>query len=362
VIVLPSAFMPQSAVARMSQSRLLRKYVGRPYLRMNVWIWNHLPASLGSWRLVRAYGVHLHSLIQLRATRMQSVGTFFFRNRPELELMTRLIDQKPRSAALGVAILGCSKGAEVYSISYAIRRARPDLKVGIRAVDISKDILEFAEAGAFSLKSHNGSGTPRSGALPQGEDLATGGDVATNTSRDQLSSIFERMSSEEMEAMFDREEDLIRVKPRYRDGIEWRLGDAGDPDLVGALGLQDIVVANRFLCHLHPEEAEQCLRNLVLLIKPGGYLFISGVDLSVRSKIAQELGLRPVTDLIREIHEGDPSIRHDWPLRYWGLEPFDQGRIDWQMWYASVFQRAERSRVSRADGEIADARASIDVI
>ena len=152
MFVLPSALMPQSAVARMSQSRFLRKYLGRPYLRMNIWIWNHLPASLGTSRLVRAYGVHLHSLIQLQATRMQSVGTFFFRNRPELELLIRLIDQKLRGATLGLAILGCSKGAEVYSFSYTIRHARPDLKVSICAADISKDILEFAEAGVYSLR------------------------------------------------------------------------------------------------------------------------------------------------------------------------------------------------------------------
>ena len=144
--------------------------------------------------------------------------------------------------------------------------------------------------------------------------------------------------------MFDREQDLVRVKPRYRDGIDWHVGDAGDPGLVGALGLQDIVVANRFLCHMHPEEAEQVPAQLARLVKPGGYLFVSGVDLSVRSKVAQELGWRPVTELIREIHEGDPSMRRDWPLRYWGLEPFDQGRIDWKMWYAAVFQRTERSK------------------
>jgi hypothetical protein len=86
---------------------------------------------------------------------------------------------------------------------------------------------------------------------------------------------------------------------------------------------------------------EQCLRQLVRLAKSGGYLFISGVDLDVRSKIARECGLRPLTDLIKEIHEGDSSLRDDWPLRYWGLEPFDQSRIDWKMRYASVFQRAE---------------------
>jgi PST family polysaccharide transporter len=332
VFVPPSARVPQSALARMSQSRLLRKYLGRPYRLMNIWIWDHLPASLASWRPVRAYGIHLQSLTQLGTTRTQSVGTFFFRNRPELELLIRLLDQKRQGSALDLAVLACSKGAEVYSISYAIRCARPDLKVSLRALDISKDILKFAEAGVYSLRSHDGLGAPNP------SSLAVGGEVAANTSRDQPSSIFERMLPEEIEAMFDREEDQVRVKPRFREGITWHLGDAGDPGLVGALGLQDIVVANRFLCHMHPEKAEECLRNLARLVKPGGYLFVSGVDLGVRSKVARELGWRPVTELIREIHEGDPSLRRDWPLKYWGLEPFDQGWIDWKMRYASVFQ------------------------
>ena len=78
---------------------------------MNIWIWKHLPASLGPWRPVRAYGVHLHSLIQLRATRSQYVGTFFFRNRPELELLIRLLDQKPQGSTLDLAVLACSKGS-----------------------------------------------------------------------------------------------------------------------------------------------------------------------------------------------------------------------------------------------------------
>jgi chemotaxis methyl-accepting protein methylase len=325
--------MPQSVLARMYQSRVLRKYLLRPYRRMNIWIWNHLPASLGSLRPVRAHGVHLHSLIQL-TTRSQSVGTFFFRNRPELELLVRLLDQKPQGSTLDVTVLACSKGAEVYSILYAIREARTDLKVSLCALDISKDILEFAQAGVYSLRSHEGSRAANPGSL------ALGRDVITN--RDQPLSIFERMSSEEMEAMFDQEGDQVRVKPRFREGITWHLGDAGDRGLVGALGLQDIVVANRFLCHMDPEKAEECLRNLARLVKPGGYLFVSGVDLGVRSKVAWELGWRPVTELMSEIHEGDPSLRRGWPLDYWGLEPFDQGRIDWKMRYASVFTIAER--------------------
>jgi chemotaxis methyl-accepting protein methylase len=261
------------------------------------------------------------------------VGTFFFRNRPELELLIHLLDQKNQGSTLDVTVLACSKGAEVYSISYAIRCARPDLKVNLRALDIEKDVLEFAERGVYSLVSHDVSGDPSPGVLAQGRI------VATNTSRDQKTSIFERMSSGEMEAMFDREKDQVKVKPRFREGISWHFGDAGDPHLVDVLGLQDIVVANRFLCHMSTGAAEACLRNLARLVKPGGYLFVSGVDLGVRSKALGELGWSPVTELISEIHEGDLSLRSDWPLEYWGLEPFDQGRIDWKMRYASVFQR-----------------------
>ena len=326
-----TAQVSQTAIDRMCKSRFLRRYLGRPYLLANTWIWRHLPASWTCWRLARVYGVHLHRLIQLRATRRQYVGTYFFRNRPELELLIRLLDKNPPGSSLDLTILACSKGAEVYSISYAIRCARPDLKLSLHALDIEKDVLDFAEAGVYSLRGHN-LGPPSPDSLPQS------GAVASKTSKDQPSSIFERMSSGEMEAMFNREDDHVKVKPRFREGITWHLGNAGDRGLVDVLGLQDIVVANRFLCHMYPNEAEQCLRNLARLVKPGGYLFVSGVDLGVRTKVARELGWRSVTELISEIHEGDPSLRHDWPLAYWGLEPLDQDRIDWRVRYASVFQ------------------------
>ena len=307
--------LPDSAISQVSHSRLLRKYLGRPYLRTNIWVWKHLPPSLKSFPSVRNYGCHLQSLIQLCMTRSQSTGTFFFRNRPELELLLHLLNQTSAGSTIKMAILGCSKGAEVYSFSYAIRSARPDLNLRIRAVDISNDTLEFAEKGTYSL------------------------DERTEPcSDDTFHSIFERMSPEEMEALFEREVAHARVKPRFRNGISWRMGDANDPGLVGALGLQDIVVANRFLCHMRPTEAEACLRNLARLVKAGGYLFVSGVDLAVRSKVGRDLGWKPVTEFIGEIHEGDPSLLRDWPLHYWGLEPLDRSRDDWEIRYASVFQ------------------------
>jgi chemotaxis methyl-accepting protein methylase len=315
VLVRQFSNLSESALRQMSRAKLLRKCLGRPYLRTNIWIWNRLPVSLRSSPIVRRYGCHLQSLIQLRGTRTQATGTFFFRNRPELELLMRLLGENRAGPTVDMAILGCSKGAEVYSFSYSIRTRRQDLKLRIRALDISREMLDFAEAGVYSM------------------------DEATKPSTDRPSrSIFERMLPEEMEALFERDRGQARVRPRFRDGISWRMGDAKDVGLIAALGLQDIVVANRFLCHMPSTEAEACLRNLARMVKGGGYLFVSGVDLAVRSKVARELGWNPVTELIGEIHEGDPSLRRGWPLHYWGLEPLDRARDDWEIRYASVFQ------------------------
>jgi hypothetical protein len=53
------------------------------------------------------------------------------------------------------------------------------------------------------------------------------------------------------------------------------------------------------------------------------------------------MGWKPVAHLIKDIHEGDPSLRQGWPLEYWGLEPFWDDRSDWKFRYASVFQIGE---------------------
>ncbi len=152
------------------------------------------------------------------------------------------------------------------------------------------------------------------------------------------------MTRDEIEAMCDIDREQARIKPWLKEGIRWLRGDASDPDLVDLLGPQDIVVANRFLCHMEPKSAERCLRNVGRMVRPGGYLLVSGIDLDVRTRIAQEMGWRPVPELVREIHDGDTSLRRGWPLEYWGLEPYRDDRPDSGIRYASVFQ------VGRASG------------
>jgi SAM-dependent methyltransferase len=92
---------------------------------------------------------------------------------------------------------------------------------------------------------------------------------------------------------------------------------------------------------MEPAEAERCLRNIARLVRPGGYLVVSGIDLDVRSKVAKSLSWKPVTAAIEDIHNGDRSLRLSWPWRYWGLEPLDRTRRDWEVRYASIFELEE---------------------
>src|SRR5262249_18368490 len=162
-----------------------------------------------------------------------------------------------KGSTMRISVLASSNGSEVYSILWTIRAARPDLKVITHAVDISNEVVQIAREGVYSL---------RVSAL-------------TNTA------VFERASEEEVRAMFDREGDQARIKSWIKDGVVWQVGDAGDPELVKLLGPQDIVVANNFLCHMDPTNAEKCLRNIAPLVNPGGYLLVSGIDLDVRTRV-----------------------------------------------------------------------------
>jgi chemotaxis methyl-accepting protein methylase len=308
--------MPAFYRARRELTNGLRRPVGLVAIALRIWRWSS--TAFPHSRTVQAYGNRLHRLEQRLAQRSQSVSTYFFRNRPQLELILKLLNEAPYGSTVRIAVVGCSKGAEVYSISYIIRKKRPDLNLRITGLDIAPDMIEFAQRGIYGE-----TGTP---------------EVATCTNRDQPSSIFERISPLEREEMFVHEQEGLAITAELRRGVSWRVADAADERLVEVLGGQDIVIANDFLCHMSPRDAEKCLSNVARLVVSGGYLFCSGVDLEVRSKVARRLGWIPITEAIQQAHEGDPSLRAGWPFHYWGLEPFNPSRRNWQTRYASVYR------------------------
>jgi SAM-dependent methyltransferase len=297
-------------VVRLTRVTLFGKSPVKAYLRFNKYLWDKLPPTLINHPWVRGYGRWLHTLALWRGGRSQALATFFFRNRPQLELIRRLVAQRARSATLKVLVLGCSTGAEAYSVSWHIKSARPDLELGLGAMDISEEAVAFAKRGIYS----------------------------STTSDITRTSLLERLSPSELQELFDRNEQGMSVKQWIREGLSWGVGDAGDPNLVTRFCSQDIVIANNFLCHMEAADAERCLRNIARLVKPGGYLFVSGIDLEIRTRVANGLGWQPVAELLEEIHDGDPCVRQHWPFDYAGLEPLDRGRPDWRTRYATAFR------------------------
>jgi chemotaxis methyl-accepting protein methylase len=306
--------MSQARLEKMGRMRILGKSPWGACVRLNEWVWRRLPRSLAALSPVDAYGRFFHSLVRLNADREMFLGTFFFRNRAEMELIRRLAEATPSRSPVRIAVLGCSTGAEVYTLRWALRSLELGRQLVLHAVDISQSALDCARQGTYSR----------------------------GVSELVHEPVCALMTAEEIREMFDEDGERLHIKPSVKDGIEWHLGDAADPRLRDAMGPQDIVVANRFLCHMEPPEAEQSLRSIARLVAPGGYLFVSGIDLDVRTRVASALGWRPVLDLLEAVHDGDRSLREDWPCKYWGLEPLDKRRPDWELRYASAFQVGER--------------------
>jgi chemotaxis methyl-accepting protein methylase len=300
----------ETRLTRLAQAKIFGKSPLNAYMRLNQSLWGRLPKSVTALYPIRRYGDFLHALARMQGSRGQLLHTFFLRNRPTLELIQRLVKRRSGTDKLRAAVLGCSTGAEAYSVVWAIRSARPDLELTLQGVDISEQAVKIAERGLYSTV-----GTQFAG-----------------------SNMFDSLSETEMQELFDRQGDAVSVKTWVKAGIKWHVGDVTKSGILSALGQQDIVVANNFLCHMSAAVAERCLRNIAHIVTQQGYLFVSGVDLSVRTKVAKELGWRPLQELLEEIHNGDPRMSSSWPFNYSSLEPLNKRRHDWGLRYATAFQ------------------------
>ena len=299
-----------SWLSKLVRLRCFGKSPVSAYLRINQRLWDKTPSSIAARRPVRAYGDFLHRLARMQNIRSQAFSTQFLRNRPALELMRRLLSEVSKGDTFRVTVLGCSTGAEAYSVAWRIHSARPDIRLALNAVDISKQAVEFARVGEYSLATAHLTGTK----------------------------VFETLSPAEMDELFERSGDRMTVRAWIKEGMSWHAGDAGDPLTIDTLGKQDLVVANNFLCHMSPPEAERCLRNIGRLVNPSGRLFVSGIDLDVRSKVARDLGWEPLQEMLEEVHDGDTYMRRIWPGQYAGVEPLNKRRPDWGTRYAAAFR------------------------
>jgi chemotaxis methyl-accepting protein methylase len=282
-------------------------------------VWSQLPPPVLESVPVRDVGHLIHNLARKFGDRTQSTATYFLRNVPLLESVTEQLSELHPEGSLRLGIIGCSTGAEVYSLLWMIRSRFPSLTIVPVAMDISPEVVNVARAGRYKL------GTPE---------------------------LRKPLPEETMQQIFDRQGDDLTVKSWISEGIRWIVADARDQELMRKLGTQDVVLANNFLVHMMVPEATQCLTNLFRLLRPGGLFVCRGVDLHVRESVLKNSGLKPVTARIEEIHGADPTIDapKDWPWKYWGLEPLDKGRKNWQFRYASIFREPHADQIEELQG------------
>src|SRR4029453_16500619 len=81
---------------------LSREYLGRVYLAVAKRIWYRLPGTWHPLSPVVAYGTHINAVVRRFEPRRQNHSTFFFRNRPELTLMTRFLEHLSHGARLEI--------------------------------------------------------------------------------------------------------------------------------------------------------------------------------------------------------------------------------------------------------------------
>lgn len=293
-------------VPNLARSRFLRARIGTPFFEANRRLWPLLPKALAERPPFVAYGRFVQQLARLRQERKQSDWTCFLRNRAEIDYIGALGRAAPDGTRFSIAILGCSSGAEAYSAAFALRDSLDRIELKICASDISPSNIAKALAGVY----------PRVG-------LET-----------------EALTPGEIDALFEPSAvGALAVRARWRGPIEWSVADALSPNAADTLGQHDLVIASKFLCHMTPDIAARCFRNIYAIVKDGGVLMVSGVDLDVRSEVARELGLVPDIDAIEALHNGDVTVRKDWPFEYYGLEPLDRSRKDWAYRYAGAFRK-----------------------
>jgi Methylase of chemotaxis methyl-accepting proteins len=292
-----------------------RKYPDIVYGR----IWKRIPPRLYSAPLVYSFGSFLHRRTCASKQRFTLntdftvFNTFFLRNAPHFDVLQLLMRERPNGSAVRIASIGCSSGAELYTARWVISSARPDLRITAIGVDLNHIALAKAESGLYSRHEHE---------LMRLQEGA-----------------LDRLCDGSPTALFMREGDLLRISPRLMVNNSWVLRDACDTSLAKAIGSYDVVLANNMLCHMYDSEADACMRNIATLLSPGGYLFIYGVDLDVKTRVVKSLGLQPVDDEIEETYLADWNALAHWPFTYWGREPLNKRRRDWKVRYASVYQQ-----------------------
>lgn len=255
-----------------------------------------------AWRRIR------HGVSLLSNERVNSHFTGFLRLPAQFDVLTgtiaRSFVESRRTDRLRIAVLGCSNGAEAYSIASVLKRHYPAMGFEVRAYDISPDCVRTGRTAVYRAE-----------------------EVYNNR----------LLSAEFVCSTFNQQEGALVVKDDIARHVHFDVADIRN-DLMTTVGLCDVVFAQNVLFHMPRPVARRTLRNIAALLRRDSFLFIDGVDLDLRARLTKRMGLAPVTDSIEQIHnEARRARAAGWPYHYWGLEPYCDGPHAARR-YATIFR------------------------
>jgi chemotaxis protein methyltransferase CheR len=280
-------------------------------------MWDSIPRPVMETAVMRHAGRCIYRTFTRNVSRVQSHYTHFMRNPPQLEVLADLLSECDQGSTLRIASIGCSTGAELYSVLHSFRRARPDLKIVAQGADISEAVVEVARKGVYRPDAPSAEG----GLYLIGRAEVSSQDV------DDLRDILEPLP-----------DGTLRVHDWLRENIIWHTADATSLSLIDVVGEQDILIANNFIGPMDDPLAEACLRNVMKLVCPGGLLVVEGIDTDLKTRILKGSNFGPVLTRQEDIWTADASKR-GWPWIRWGHEPLDRNREAWQFRYSVIFRR-----------------------
>lgn len=283
--------------------------------------WESIPSPLRRTPFMFRTGRYIYRRFTKNTARFQSHYTHFMRNPPLLSVIGMLTSGYPRNGDVKVASIGCSTGAELYSVLYAIKKARSDLFVTAHGADISGVVVEVAKRGVYFPN------------VPAAEGSSYAAGRAEVASADLPSLV---------EILQPLPDGSLQVRDWLRRDIAWLTADATDVELLDLVGRQDFLLANNFMGPMDDLMAERCLRNVMRLVAPGGYLIVDGIDLDVKTKVLKTSGFRPVVTRQYEIWASE-AWKNGWPWLRWAREPLDRSAPDWAWRYSVIFHLATDS-------------------
>jgi chemotaxis protein methyltransferase CheR len=228
------------------------------------------------------------------------------------QILPRLLTEREaakETRPLDVAVFACCSGEEAYTLAYVLATHAPGLPFRIRGYDIVPEVISQAKLGSY----------PR----------------AHVTASPFVPADF-------LGGLFDCQADTCTVKPEFASLVSFELGDITDPGFMGRLSRSDLIFAQNVLFHLPRPIARRAFGNLVSVLRPGGTLFVNGMDADMRAKLTRDYSLEPVTERIKEIYEDSRVDRGaGWADSYWGREPLKMSG-DWVRKYCTIFSKKGR--------------------